>query len=160
MSDFLTSEGRSKLRSRVRNRGTSAELYVRRAIWLAGFRYRLNVRVLPGVPDLVLRKYNTAVLVQGCFWHGHSCRKGKKRPASNQEFWNRKLDGNVERDAVNQERLRDSGRTVFVIWECLLIDGTESLLECLRHRRSENHLRRVSDMPIEPERQTIHSSQQ
>ena len=56
------------LMSRVRNRGTAAERHVRRAVWDSGFRYRLNVRKLPATPDLVLSRYRTVVLVQGCFW--------------------------------------------------------------------------------------------
>ena len=132
MTDFLTKEKRSALMSRVRSRGTSSERYVRRTVWSAGFRYRLNVRRLPGSPDLVFPRYNTVALVQGCFWHGHSCRKGTNRPVSNQEFWNRKLDGNLDRDRANEAELRRSGWEVFVIWECLLDKGVESLLSHLR----------------------------
>ena len=136
MSDFLTEERRSALMSRVRNRGTAAELYVRHAVWAAGFRYRLNVRKLPGAPDLVLRRYNTAVLVQGCFWHGHDCRKGQRRPAVNQDFWNRKLDGNLARDAANHAKLRESGWTVFIVWECRLHEDTAALLGYLQNYRN------------------------
>ena len=136
MSDFLTKEGRSALMSRVRNRGTAAEVYVRRRIWRAGFRYRLNVRKLPGTPDLVLPRYRVVVLVQGCFWHGHNCRKGRRRPASNADFWNRKLDGNLARDAANQAKLSEMGWTVFVIWECLLEEGSDILLSHLRQLRA------------------------
>ena len=120
--------------SRVRNRGTTPERYVRHAAWSAGFRYRLNVRKLPGFPDLTFSKYKTAVLVQGCFWHGHDCRKGR-RPATNQEFWNPKLDGNIARDAANQAELRALGWTVFVVWECRLSQDTEALLAYLRQLR-------------------------
>jgi len=138
MGDFLTKEARSLLMGRVRSRGTSAERYVRKRIWGAGFRYRLNVRNLPGAPDLVLRRYDTAVLVQGCFWHGHSCRKGQNRPSSNQEFWNHKLSGNVARDIVNQSKLRELGWTVIVIWECSLSEGTNALLAHLEQLREES----------------------
>ena len=86
----------------------------------------------------MLRRYDTAVLVQGCFWHGHSCRKGQRRPTSNQEFWNRKLDCNVARDAISQTRLRELGWTVFLIWECLLNEGTDALLAHLGHLRATN----------------------
>ena len=136
MADFLTKESRSELMSRVKNRDTSAELFVRREAWDAGFRYRLSVRELPGTPDLVFRRYDTAVLVQGCFWHSHSCRKGRRRPTSNQEFWNRKLDGNVARDTANHARLRNLGWTVLLIWECQLYEGTNALLAHLRKLRS------------------------
>ena len=135
MTDFLTKEKRSALMSRVRSRGTSTERYVRKAVWSAGFRYRLNVRRLPGAPDLVFPSYNTVALVQGCFWHGHSCRKGATRPTSNQEFWNRKLDGNVARDRANEAKLRELGWDVLVIWECLLDDGVDALLNHLRSLR-------------------------
>ena len=138
MADFLSKERRSALMSRVRNSGTEAERYVRQAVWHAGFRYRLNVRKLPGAPDLVLRRYQTAVLVQGCFWHSHDCRKGQKRPATNTEFWNKKLDGNLARDAANQAKLKDLGWNVFVVWECRLKEETEVLLIHLMRLREKN----------------------
>ena len=137
MGDFLPQSRRSALMSRVRSRGTAAELHVRKAVWHAGFRYRLNVRSLPGTPDVVLRRYNTVVFVQGCFWHSHICRKGQRRPASNREFWNRKLDGNVARDVANQQKLRDSGWTVLLIWECILQEGTDDLLAHLMTLRKD-----------------------
>lgn len=135
MADFLSKERRSALMSRVRNRGTAAELHVRQAVWHAGFRYRLNVRKLPGTPDLVLPRYRTVVLVQGCFWHGHDCPKGQRRPATNPEFWNRKLDGNLARDAANQAKLAEAGWRVFVIWECSLDKGVADLLTYLHRSR-------------------------
>ena len=138
MADFLTKENRSALMSRVRNRGTAAERYVRRAVWHAGFRYRLNVRKLPGAPDLVLPRYRVAVLVQGCFWHGHDCPKGQRRPAANADFWNRKLDGNLARDAANRTKLAELDWTVFLIWECSLDKGTTTLLYHLRQAREMN----------------------
>ena len=89
----------------------------------------------PELRDIVLSRYKTAVLVQGCFWHGHSCHKGQTRPASNREFWDRKLDGNVQRDTRNQTNLREMGWTVVLIWECLLREGTSDLLEHLFRER-------------------------
>lgn len=126
--------------SRVRTRGTEAELYVRRKVWNAGFRYRLNVRKLPGTPDLVLRYYRTAILVQGCFWHGHSCRKGQRRPSSNRAFWDQKLDGNIVRDEANQTKLRELGWKVFLIWECSLDKGVGEVLSYLNQLRNQRGL--------------------
>ena len=137
MTDTLSKERRSALMSRVRNRGSAIERYVRQAVWSAGFRYRLHVRKLPGTPDLVLKRYRTAVLVQGCFWHGHDCRKGQKRPATNSEFWNRKLDGNIARDAANHAMLQHLGWHVAVIWECHLHSDTNELLDHLRQLRTK-----------------------
>ena len=135
MPESLTKERRSALMARVKSQDTGAERYVRKEIWAAGFRYRLNVRKLPGKPDLVLKKYRTAVLVQGCFWHGHNCRHGQRRPATNTDYWNKKLDGNLARDAVNQEKLEEMGWSVFVIWECQIKTDTDTLLDHLRALR-------------------------
>ena len=135
MTDFLTPERRSALMARVRNRGTAAERQVRQAVWADGFRYRLNVRKLPGIPDLALPRYRTAVMVQGCFWHGHDCRKGQRRPATNQDFWNHKLDGNLARDAANRAKLQALGWAVFVVWECRIQEDTAALLQHLNELR-------------------------
>ena len=137
MADFLTKERRSKLMSRVKNRGTALETYVRRAVWRAGFRYRLNVRKLPGIPDLVLKRYSTIVLVQGCFWHGHDCRKGLKRPSTNEAFWNKKLDANIARDAANRSKLIEQGWSVFIVWECRLQEDTNQILSHLTRLRAK-----------------------
>ena len=140
MTDFLTKERRSVLMSRVKNRGTLAEQHVRRTVWNAGFRYRLNVRELPGSPDLVFRRYRAVVMVQGCFWHGHSCRKGQQRPSTNIEFWNRKLDDNMSRDVANHKKLEKLGWKVFVIWECEMNKGIDALLSYLRSLRQGSSL--------------------
>lgn len=138
MSDFLSGRERSELMSRVRSRGTLSELFVRKMIWKAGFRYRLNYRKLPGTPDIVLPRYQITVFVQGCFWHGHSCKKGQRRPSSNQDFWNEKLDKNMERDSAAHARLREMGWTVVEIWECQLHEGTDTLLRQLQRLRASS----------------------
>ena len=138
MADTLSKDRRSSLMARVKSHDTSPEKYVRRVLWTAGFRYRLNVRKLPGTPDIVLRKYQTTVLIQGCFWHSHDCRRGLNRPVTNVEYWNRKLDGNAARDADNQAKLTELGWTVVVIWECELQEGADRLMaHLLRLRSSE-----------------------
>ena len=136
MADTISPKDRSRVMSRVHGRDTRPELYVRRAIWAEGFRYRLHVRKLPGKPDMVLAKYNLAVFVHGCFWHHHGCAKDR-RPASNREYWDRKLDGNAERDARHRTQLEELGWSVVTIWECGLETGTESLLANLRAVRAD-----------------------
>ena len=137
MPERLTKERRSAVMARVKSRDTGAERYVRRAVWSAGFRYRLNVRKLPGTPDLVLKRYQTAVLVQGCFWHGHNCRHGQRRPATNQEYWDKKLDGNLARDTANRAKLQALGWTVCVVWECNIKADTDELLRYLQQLRQD-----------------------
>ena len=119
MSDFLTKEKRSALMSRVRGHNTSPERYVRNRLWSSGFRYRLNVRGLPGSPDLVLPRYRIAVFVHGCFWHRHECPKGRRFPSTNHEFWRRKLENNMARDVASQSELQRLGWTVYVVWNAI-----------------------------------------
>lgn len=107
----------------IRAKDTKPEMFVRRALHAAGFRYSLHSRKLPGRPDLVLRKYRAAIFVHGCFWHGHDCRHFRL-PATRTEFWKEKIDGNRARDALAIGKLTDAGWRVAVVWECIQRDGT------------------------------------
>lgn len=127
--------------SRVKGRDTRPELYVRRALWSAGFRYRLHRKDLPGGPDIVLAKYRIAVFVHGCFWHQHDCPRAK-RPASNVAYWNRKLDGNLERDGRNLAQLEKMGWRVIVLWECELRSATSFLLDILQDLNTRSREKR------------------
>lgn len=113
---------------RVKARDTQIELRVRRALHQAGYRFRLHRRGLPGCPDVVLPRYKLAVWIHGCFWHGHTCAKGRTRPKTNAEFWHAKLDGNVARDEANVAAIRQLGWQPIIIWECSLTSGVEQLL--------------------------------
>lgn len=104
--------------SGVRVRDTKPEKIVRSILHRLGYRFRLQRRDLPGRPDIVLPKYRTVIFVHGCFWHQHKdCRKAR-RPKSNREFWDSKLDANVNRDHRNQAALEELGWQVIVVWEC------------------------------------------
>ncbi len=103
--------------ARVKNKNTEPEIIVRRVLHRLGYRFRLHRRDLPGNPDIVLTKYHTVIFVHGCFWHGHDCPRGK-RPSTNKAFWNQKLDKNIERDKTNQQKLRDLGWNVGIVWGC------------------------------------------
>lgn len=114
----------------VRGTDTAPEIFVRKMLFRAGFRFRLHVKDLPGRPDIVLRRYRTAVFVHGCFWHGHTCKRGK-RPDANKDFWNAKIGGNIRRDRRNRAALRRAGWRAVVIWQCRLERGTDALLNAL-----------------------------
>ena len=118
MPDRLTPYQRHLCMSHIHSRDTKPELLVRRWLWSHGYRYRLNVKGVPGKPDIVMRPYHTAIFVNGCFWHGHEgcC----KIPKSNTEFWVNKIRRNQERDRQNYQVLKDNGWHVIVIWECQL----------------------------------------
>ena len=124
--DAFTPEGRSAVMRRVRGKDTRPEMTVRSLVHRMGLRYALHRRDLPGNPDLVFPARDRIIFVHGCFWHGHRCRAGRNRPASNTDYWTAKLDRNHARDAVNSRRLRNLGWRVLVIWECELKD-TERL---------------------------------
>jgi len=102
--------------SRVGGKNTKPEIFVRSALHRHGFRFRLHRGDLPGRPDIVLPRYRIAVLVHGCFWHGHDCPRGR-RPTSNADFWNAKIDGNIARDAANRRKLKECGWLSFLIWK-------------------------------------------
>ena len=119
MADIKSKEARSKNMSAIKGKNTKPELIIRKFLFSQGFRYRLNVSKLPGKPDIVLSKYKTVIFVNGCFWHLHNC-KYFVYPKQNANFWQNKLNGNVERDNRNYNNLMAAGWKVIVIWECEL----------------------------------------
>lgn len=133
-ADKVSPAVRSRTMSRVRSGNTSSEIAVRKALHAAGFRFRLQRSDMPGKPDIVLRRYRVAVLVQGCLWHGHKCRRFRW-PVSNASYWKRKIERNVKRDEQNGELLREAGWRVNVIWDCQLKSGIEGLLDELNQQR-------------------------
>lgn len=116
--DRITKEHRSWNMSRIRSKDTSPEKRVRSFLHHTGFRFRLNVKTLPGSPDIVLPKYRTAIFVHGCFWHRHTRCKYAYTPKSRIEFWQAKFRANVERDKLKKKKLEDFGWRVMTIWEC------------------------------------------
>ena len=119
MADNHSKEVRSKNMSHIRSTNSKPEEIVRKYLFSKGFRYRKNVRTLPGCPDIVLPKYHTVILVNGCFWHKHHCGRFVL-PSSNTEYWIPKINRNVERDKQNHKKLIDMGWKVLIIWECKL----------------------------------------
>ncbi len=118
MTDIVDQATRSRMMSRIRNRDTAPEMAVRRELCSLGIRYRLHNGKLPGRPDIVIGRLRTVIFVHGCYWHRHPGCRLAYTPKSNVEFWQRKLEGNVARDARNQALLMEQGWRVVVIWEC------------------------------------------
>ena len=118
--------------SHIRSKGTKPELAVRKWLWAHGYRYRLNVRSVPGKPDIVMRKYRTAIFVNGCFWHGHEGCKYYVLPKTNVEFWKAKIERNRNRDLEEQRKLAEMGWHCITVWECQLKPSVrEKTLEAL-----------------------------
>lgn len=111
--------------SGIRGKDTRPELTVRRFLHAAGLRYRLHVRSLPGIPDLVFPRYRAVVFVHGCFWHAHKDCPYFRLPATRPEFWQQKLAQNAERDCRVLAELQSQGWRVATVWECALRKGTD-----------------------------------
>ena len=120
MADKLNTQQRHHCMSRIRGKDTKPELLVRKGLHARGFRFRLQDRKLPGRPDIVLPKYGVAIMVNGCFWHGHKGCRYATKPKSNIEFWETKIARNKHRDEVTAAHLEALGWTVIVVWECEL----------------------------------------
>ena len=118
---------RSYNMSRIRGKNTKPEEVVRKYLFSRGYRYRKNDSRLPGKPDIVLPKYRTVILVNGCFWHHHDCRYFVW-PKNNAEFWKEKINRNVARDRETALKLQGLGWKVMVVWECELKHNKEQTL--------------------------------
>ena len=115
----------------VRSTNTKPEMKVRRMLHAQGYRYRLHKPDLPGSPDLAFPARKKAIFVNGCFWHGHSCKNGARTPKNNTAYWNPKITRNIERDAENLKKLAELGWKTLTAWECETKGDAERLRERL-----------------------------
>lgn len=129
MADNLSSEKRSWNMSRIHNADTAIEIKVRKWLFHQGYRYRKNVKGLPGKPDIVLRPYKTVIFIQGCFWHRHPGCKDATTPKTRTEFWETKFARNVANDKKHKSELESMGFHVIVLWECDINKRFDSIME-------------------------------
>lgn len=125
MTDNLTTEQRRHCMSRVRGRDTGIEWALRRALWARGMRYRVQLRIAGTRPDVIFTRAKVAVFVDGCFWHG--CPRHYAAPASNADFWAKKIAANRGRDEKNDHLLENDGWRVLRFTECELRDGLDAV---------------------------------
>ncbi len=116
-SGFYTTPQRSKIMGKIRGKNTKPELAFRKALYSAGYRYRIDYKKLIGKPDIVLKKYKTVVFIDGEYWHGHNWAERKPKVKTNREFWIAKIERNIQRDKEVNQALVDLGYTVFRFWE-------------------------------------------
>ena len=117
-TDVFSAEKRSAVMRSVKSKDTKPEITLRKALFALGYRYRLNVKDLPGKPDLVFPKHKSVLFVHGCFWHGHDCKRGRRVPKTNTDYWLGKIQKNRERDQKNKRALEALGWRVLTVWEC------------------------------------------
>ncbi len=115
--DPLNKEQRSERMSKIKSVNTKPEMVVRQMVYHSGFRYRLNVKELPGKPDLVFKSKRKVIFINGCFWHQHGCNI-YRMPHTRLDYWLPKLEGNILRDMLAFESLEKEGWSVLVVWEC------------------------------------------
>lgn len=101
----------------VKGKGTGLERQL--SAMLAGMGlsgWKKNVGDIAGKPDVAFPQERVLIFVDGCFWHGcPHC--NRKLPKTNREYWNRKIERNVERDKQNTQVLAADGWHVIRIWE-------------------------------------------
>lgn len=118
--DVHDKKTRSYNMSRIKGKNTKPEMLVRKFLFANGYRYRLNVKTLPGKPDIVLPKYKTVIFINGCFWHGHEGCRYFVVPKTRTEWWVNKINDTQKRDREAETQLKELGWKVSVIWECEL----------------------------------------
>lgn len=118
--DIVTSEQRSKNMSAIHSKNTKPEIYFRKLLFAKGYRYSLNSKNIPGHPDIYLKKYNTAIFINGCFWHRHEGCKYAYMPKSRVEFWEKKFETNQKRDEKVRVELEERRIKRLVVWECTI----------------------------------------
>ena len=136
--DVFDKMKRSEIMAKVKQKNTGPEQVVGKFLFSKGFRYRKNVKSLPGSPDIVLVKYKTVIFVHGCFWHGHEKCKYFRPSKTNIDFWQKKIERNKERDKKEQCQLAAMGWHCITIWECQLkpkvrMETLDSLAYTLNH---------------------------
>ena len=127
MADIVSPERRSQNMSAIRSKDTKPEIYLRKLLFAEGYRYRIAEKSIAGKPDVFLRKYNTAIFVHGCFWHRHQGCKYAYTPKSRVEFWQKKFDDNIRRDAIVRATLQENKIKCLIVWECTIKQMMKSL---------------------------------
>lgn len=117
MADIFSKSKRSHIMASIKSKNTKPEILIRKALFKLGLRYSFNNQRYIGSPDIFLRKYQTAIFVHGCFWHGHDCKKGNL-PKSNFHFWQQKISKNIVRDSQTRIQLEALKLNVIEVWQC------------------------------------------
>ena len=133
--DNLTREQRHRSMSHIRSKDTKIEVLLRKALWSSGIRYRKNYSVLPGKPDIAITKYRIAVFCDSSFWHGRDF--DKRKPATNAEYWERKIERNIERDAEVNRTLRFMGWRVLRFWDYEILKNLDACVRTVQETIQE-----------------------
>lgn len=124
---------------KIRGKNTKPELAFRKALWAAGYRYRINYKKLIGKPDIVLKKYRTVIFIDGEYWHGYNWEERKPKLRTNREFWIPKIERNMQRDREVNAELDHIGYKVFRFWEREIKKELDACLQkVISHLQKQN----------------------
>lgn len=138
MVDVYDSATRRRVMQAIKASDTKPEVIIRRIVRSLGFLgYRLHRKDIPGKPDIAFIGRRLAIFVHGCFWHGHSCPRGRRAPKTNIAYWSQKIEGNKARDKAHRKELSKLGWHSLIIWECELRD-LEAVKRKLLHFLSDS----------------------
>jgi len=126
MSDIFSKKKRSEIMFKVKSKDSKIEVDFRKAIWKAGFRYSKNPTKYFGKPDLVLKKHETVIFVDSCFWHG--CKRHCRLPATRKKYWTEKIERNKQRDKEVNRHYKKIGWKVIRVWEHHLPRKTKEII--------------------------------
>lgn len=118
--DVLTGDQRHKNMVAIHSKNTKPEIFLRKRLFAEGYRYRVNAAGITGHPDIYLKKYNTAIFINGCFWHRHENCRYATMPATRKDFWLKKFETNVKRDNFVKAELKKAGIKCLIVWECTI----------------------------------------
>lgn len=141
MTDTISKERRSSNMSKIRSKDTSIELRVRKWLYSKDFRYRVNDKRYPGKPDITVSKLRIAIFIHGCFWHGHKVCKYSHESKTRSDYWQKKIEMNIERDKKSEGMLLEMGWEVIIIWECEVNESFDTKMNDLQktlHRHIEH----------------------
>jgi len=140
MPDIFAPEKRISIMRSVKNKNTLPELIIQSLLRNIGVEYEREKRLLNCRPDIIIADIRKVIFINGCFWHGHSCKRGQL-PETNRLFWEDKIAKNKERDLRNYAELSNAGWDYLVIWGCeikkknldFLVDKIHSFItgECI-----------------------------
>lgn len=125
--DKHTKEQRHKNMQAVKNKNTKLENLVCKTLWHRNIRFRKNVLSLKGKPDIAIKKYKIVIFVDSCFWH--KCPVHYKAPGTNNEFWDSKITGNMNRDIDINKYYNDKKWHILRVWEHEIKEDFNSVIE-------------------------------
>lgn len=138
--DRFSPEQRSKIMRAIKSKGTKDEVRLAKALWHLGYRYRKNDKTVFGTPDLTFKKHKVAVFVDSEFFHGKNWETEKLRIKTNQEYWNKKIERNMERDKEVNDYLVSNGWVVLRFWSDEVKSALEDCIRAITSQLKSNHL--------------------